>query len=241
MLVWDNKKIELGEITQLLDIQSALAFRLGCIVKQHKAKWYHGDYYPAILLALQKFHTIQEAESLQHEINIILYNKNNKNWKSNSSYNPVNFLDSSETTLQFIKANKQSIIIWLESDDFRQYIETNHPYPPLLNPKNIDYDSITPEIAWDLNLPLPNYYEFIVATRGGQGHYAFSKFLQKCINVLQARAYPTTKDAYITWFTQLLLHKKKKICSILLTFGNLLNMTKINLHGYVGKIKKLLL
>ena len=204
---WENKIIEIGEVAQLLGIQNALAFKLGCVAEKHKAKWYQGDYYFAILLVLQELCKTQEAESLQHEINNILYNKN---WNLNNNHNPINFLDSDEITIQFIKTNKQSIKTWLESSDFEQYIEANHPYPPLLNPKDINYDDMKPEIAWDLNLPLPDYYKFIVATRGVQGHYAFFKFLQRCINVLEARAFPTTKDAYITWFTQLLLHQNEK-------------------------------
>ena len=49
---------------------------------------------------------------------------------------------------------------WVESSEFKEkYINTNHPYPPLLNPDSIDYESISAELAWDINLPLPPKYK----------------------------------------------------------------------------------
>ena len=43
---------------------------------------------------------------------------------------------------------------WTKSSEFKDKY-ANHPYPPLLNPQNIDYESIPADLAWELNLPLP--------------------------------------------------------------------------------------
>ncbi|WP_304421958.1 DUF2972 domain-containing protein [Helicobacter rodentium] len=53
--------------------------------------------------------------------------------------------------------------------------ESIQPYP------NLSYESIPPELAWDLNLPLPPYYQFICIGRGVSGHAAFCwRFFPLC-------------------------------------------------------------
>lgn len=43
--------------------------------------------------------------------------------------------------------------IWLNSKEFKEkYLDTNHPYPPLLNPNDIDYEIIPAELVNPLNL-----------------------------------------------------------------------------------------
>ncbi|MCR6595019.1 sugar transferase, partial [Campylobacter insulaenigrae] len=65
--------------------------------------------------------------------------------------------------------NFELIKEWLLSDDFYQrYKKENHPYPSLLDPKKlndeneqINYHNIPAELAWEMNLPLPDNYEFV--------------------------------------------------------------------------------
>ncbi|HED6757495.1 TPA: DUF2972 domain-containing protein [Campylobacter coli] len=76
--------------------------------------------------------------------------------------------------------NFDTIEEWLLSDDFNErYKKENHPYPPLLNPKKlnnknekINYHNIPAEVAWEINLPLPDRYKFIILTFGLTGHSA---------------------------------------------------------------------
>ncbi|WP_300691909.1 MULTISPECIES: DUF2972 domain-containing protein [Helicobacter] len=130
--------------------------------------------------------------------------------------------------LQFIISHYDIILQWLNSKEFKeQYITTNHPYPPLLNPKrlnakrdkeknnnnketeriknegelkecsanlqskeaeskdiqpypNLSYESISPELAWDLNLPLPPYYQFVYWGSHGSGSSGLTTFLEYC-------------------------------------------------------------
>lgn len=76
---------------------------------------------------------------------------------------------------------KQQNKIWFGSREFKEkYINANHPYPPLLNPNNIDYELIPADLAWELNLPLPPKYNLIIISGSNMGHNALLDFFQKC-------------------------------------------------------------
>ncbi|WP_300905227.1 DUF2972 domain-containing protein [Helicobacter rodentium] len=56
--------------------------------------------------------------------------------------------------------------------------ESIQPYP------NLSYESIPPELAWDLNLPLPPYYGFVWIGGHGVGMAAMTRFFHVCnVNV----------------------------------------------------------
>ena len=75
--------------------------------------------------------------------------------------------------------HKDMVLAWLESQEFKEkYI--NHPYPPLLNPATINYDGIPAEFAWELNLPLPPYFDFLLVRSHGAGGSGFHRFLEHC-------------------------------------------------------------
>lgn len=78
-----------------------------------------------------------------------------------------------------IRTLAPQIKAWVESDEFKEKY-ANHPYPPLLNPQNIDYESIPADLAWDLNLPLPDNYSFIFLTTHGVGRAATGSYLSTC-------------------------------------------------------------
>ncbi|MCX2716127.1 DUF2972 domain-containing protein [Helicobacter sp. MIT 21-1697] len=115
-------------------------------------------------------------------------------------------------TLVFISQYYEEINSWIESIEFKeQYLETNHPYPPMLNPKrlsarnsknkeqeslesksiveiqpypNLSYNNLSAQIAWDLNLPLPPYYQFVYWGSHGSGSSGLTTFLEYCgVNV----------------------------------------------------------
>ncbi|MGX3043854.1 DUF2972 domain-containing protein [Helicobacter sp. T3_23-1056] len=72
---------------------------------------------------------------------------------------------------------------WLKTSEFKaKYIDTNHPYPPLLNPDSIDYDSIPAEFAWEMNLPLPPHYELLTIANVCCASLATYEFLKQCNN-----------------------------------------------------------
>ncbi|EFN2870321.1 DUF2972 domain-containing protein, partial [Campylobacter jejuni] len=77
---------------------------------------------------------------------------------------------------------------WLLSDDFKErYKKENHPYPSLLDPKKlndknekINYHNIPAELAWEMNLPLPDNYEFVWLSSALSGHAAMTMYLELC-------------------------------------------------------------
>lgn len=77
---------------------------------------------------------------------------------------------------------------WVESKEFKEtYIDTKHPYPPLLNHETLNdensplnYKHISAELAWELNLPLPPNYNFMYIHNGSSASEATHRFLEKC-------------------------------------------------------------
>ncbi|TLD88682.1 DUF2972 domain-containing protein [Helicobacter sp. MIT 05-5294] len=93
----------------------------------------------------------------------------------------------------FILEHYQEVLKWLQSKEFKEsYLDTNHPYPPLLNPNRLNkesqnpypalsYQNIPPEVAWEINLPLPKDRVLFVYWGGhGTGNTAFKCFMRRC-------------------------------------------------------------
>ena len=81
--------------------------------------------------------------------------------------------------LELILQHKEVILRWLNSKEFKDQC-ANHPYPPLLNPKEIIYQQTDPQVAWDFNIPLPPSYEITFCITAGAGGSAFVKVLSLC-------------------------------------------------------------
>lgn len=73
----------------------------------------------------------------------------------------------------------ENIIFWLSSLEFKEKYQ-NHHYPPLLNPKKINYEKINAKLAWDLNLPLLKTKFFIYGSHGC-GATGFGTFLKNAV------------------------------------------------------------
>ena len=88
---------------------------------------------------------------------------------------------------------------WVESSEFKEkYINTNHPYPPLLNPDSIDYESISAELAWELNLPLPPKYKMFYLFAHGAGVYKFRTTMLECCKMQTCyQQFPSVKNRYV--------------------------------------------
>ncbi|HDX3445862.1 TPA: DUF2972 domain-containing protein [Campylobacter jejuni] len=106
--------------------------------------------------------------------------------KTHQDYQPI--LDNIFHNFNYFIKNFDLIEEWLLSDDFKEkYKKENHPYPSLLDPKKlndekekINYKNIPAELAWEINLPLPDNYEFVFLSAGVSGHAAMVKFLEDC-------------------------------------------------------------
>ncbi|EAJ4635324.1 capsular polysaccharide biosynthesis protein (DUF2972 domain) [Campylobacter upsaliensis RM3940] len=96
--------------------------------------------------------------------------------------------------MAFVLEHFDEVSLWLNSREFKEkYEDINHPYPPLLNPDKLNdenyilnYEKISANLAWEMNLPLPRRYEFaytLMHGAGGSSFYWFMKSLKvECAN-----------------------------------------------------------
>lgn len=97
-------------------------------------------------------------------------------------------LDNIFHNFNYFIQNFDLIEEWLLSDDFKErYKKENHPYPSLLDPKKlndnneeINYHNIPAELAWEMNLPLPDRYEFMWFFNPCSGSNAMYRFFKYC-------------------------------------------------------------
>ena len=109
---------------------------------------------------------------------------------------------------------KKQIVEWINSDEFREsYINKHHPYPPLLNPKTLDYKQIPAQLAWQLNIPLQEDYRFIFLSLHGCGGHAMQTFFRQCDIAINTR-FNTDKDDYMILYDYLNSNDKHNYIAI---------------------------
>ncbi|TBR78919.1 DUF2972 domain-containing protein [Campylobacter novaezeelandiae] len=105
--------------------------------------------------------------------------------------------------LGFVIKHFETIKEWLSSNEFKtRYKDENHPYPSLLDPnklkdinEELNYHSIDANLAWELNLPLPDNYEFVFLTNGSCGHMSMFLYFKLC-NIYRNWMANSEKDLY---------------------------------------------
>ncbi len=103
---------------------------------------------------------------------------------------------------------KDSVIAWLNSNEFKAKYQ-NHPYAPMIDPSTVNYDNTQAELAWELNLPLPPYFDFAYISSHGQGSSGFWGFLKMLGSPnIGADAINDARSAYIISYNNLITHKK---------------------------------
>ncbi|WP_297570472.1 DUF2972 domain-containing protein [uncultured Helicobacter sp.] len=116
--------------------------------------------------------------------------------------------------LSYFAKEYDNVKSWLESKEFKEtYILPPPPlytYPPLLNPKEIDYTDIPPEFAWKLNIPLPPYYQFLYFGSHATGNTGLENLIQRCGGLSYYQGDVDVEDrakaAYITLFALIMEH-----------------------------------
>ncbi|WP_414843435.1 hypothetical protein [Helicobacter hepaticus] len=120
-----------------------------------------------------------------------------------------NILIECKASLDLIAKEYDNIKLWLTSQSFLEKY-ANHPYPPLLNPKKLDYTKIPAEVAWDLNLPLPPYYQFVFFGSHATGNRGLESFLRRCGGLNYCVQPPLlngeswAKESYFCYFKQIM-------------------------------------
>ena len=90
--------------------------------------------------------------------------------------------------MAFVLEHFDEVSLWLNSKEFKEkYEDINHPYPPLLNPDKLNdenyilnYEKIPANLAWEMNLPLPRRYEFVLMFNSCSGSEAMHHFFRLC-------------------------------------------------------------
>ncbi|HEH5121212.1 TPA: DUF2972 domain-containing protein [Campylobacter coli] len=177
-----------------------LSYMLGEVLIHAHKTWHKGGYfklYKNIQIIKRQYNLLKELSL--NNIDISLENKelliNNFEaikdiLQTHKDYKPI--LENIFHNFKFFLVNLTLIKEWLLSDDFYQrYKKENHPYPSLLDPKKlnndseeINYKNIPAELAWEMNLPLPDKYKFVYLAFGLSGHGALKLFLQKSLPVI---------------------------------------------------------
>lgn len=137
---------------EALRLQNKTTFKLGKALLESYKTWYQGSHLKFYFKYL-KFKKIRE-----HIQNKIEFNH----------FQSFDFLDK----------HFDEVKTWIKSPKFKEKYQ-NHPYPPLLDPDTLDYDSVEAELAWDFNLPLPRNYKFIYFTNGSSAFSATCTFFRK--------------------------------------------------------------
>ncbi|MBT0860156.1 capsular biosynthesis protein, partial [Campylobacter coli] len=153
-----------------------LSYMLGEVLIHAHKTWYRGGYFKLhknIQTVKMQYNLLKELSL--NNVDISLENKelliNNFEaikdvLQTHKDYKPI--LENIFHNFKFFLTNSTLIKEWLLSDDFYQkYKKENHPYPSLLDPKKlnndteeINYKNIPAELAWEMNLPLPDKYDF---------------------------------------------------------------------------------
>ncbi len=173
------------------------SYMLGnALIKAHK-NWYKGGYFYLYRDIMQVKRDYDIVKNLHMDI-VGLKNKEKffKNYEiikgilnAHKDYKPI--LDNIFHNFDFFIENFIAIKEWLYSDEFYQkYKKENHPYPSLLDPKKLNndneklnYNNISPELAWGLNLPLPNKYKLVWLVNSSSGLVATTHIFFPCCNV----------------------------------------------------------
>lgn len=92
-----------------------------------------------------------------------------------------------DENIAIINNLKDYITQWLQSDKFNHVILPHEnitykdlPYPPLIDPDIINYDTSDIKVCWTLNIPLPPFYDFMMFGTHGVGFAAIPKLLKLC-------------------------------------------------------------
>ncbi|MCW1327636.1 DUF2972 domain-containing protein, partial [Campylobacter jejuni] len=128
------------------------------------------------------------------------------------------------------------------SDDFYQrYKKENHPYPSLLDPKKlndeneeINYNNIPAELAWEMNLPLPDRYKFVWLFMPCSGSAAMQLFF-KYLNIA-SHAFPWEKA--IKMYKDMYTYIIKDKYSIVVLSHSLNQGKNINYHKLFYMVQK---
>ncbi|HAN0662995.1 TPA: DUF2972 domain-containing protein, partial [Campylobacter jejuni] len=154
--------------------------------------WYKGGYfylYRDIIQAKRDYDIVKnlhiDVKKLKNKEKFLKnYNLIKEILNLHKNYKPI--LNNIFHNFDFFIRHFNVIKPWLLSDDFYyKYKKENHPYPSLLDPKKlndenekINYKNIPAELAWEMNLPLPDNYKLVWLIHPATASIAIEFFLR---------------------------------------------------------------
>ena len=128
-------------------------------------------------------------------------------------------VERNDENIAIIERFKEQISAWLKSDKFQQIAEGGGsstyaalPYPPLLDPASINYETSDIKLCWCLNLPLPPFYDFMIfGSHAVSLHSGVPAFLKLCnCGTAGRQGEKESFRIYEQFFTQLKAQKAAK-------------------------------
>ncbi|EDP6890635.1 DUF2972 domain-containing protein, partial [Campylobacter upsaliensis] len=220
------------DFNEALWVKTHLSYRLGKILL-NKASYF--NLYGKIKQAKKEFKALKESKVYRLKDELKFKNEEDFDLFIKNYALIENLLTHYETlnevivlNMAFVLEHFDEVSLWLNSKEFKEkYEDINHPYPPLLNPDKLNdenyilnYEKISANLAWEMNLPLPRRYEFLNWGSHCVGNFAIQRFLYLC-NFIGIQPQRTSKATYFFQY-QCLLHysKKEQIYLILLDCFN---------------------
>ena len=226
------------DFNEALWVKTWLTYRLGRVLLEcdrDKLKGGYFKFFSKIKQAKKEFKALKESKvyrlkdkfKFKNEKDFDLFIKNYALIENLlTHYEALNEVIVSN--MAFVLEHFDEVSLWLNSKEFKEkYEDINHPYPPLLNPDKLNdenyilnYEKISANLAWEMNLPLPRRYEFLNWGSHCVGNFAIQRFLYLC-NFIGIQPQRTSKATYFFQY-QCLLHysKKEQIYLILLDCFN---------------------
>ncbi|MBF7069106.1 DUF2972 domain-containing protein, partial [Campylobacter volucris] len=193
----------LNDYNDSIRIKFHLSYMLGETLIQADKNKFKGGYLTLFKDIKQTHKDYNKTKTLLSDFNIISpvmynaiadnkkifiknFNKIENILKTHKDYQAI--IDNIFHNFDYVLKHLDLIREWLLSDDFHQrYKKENHPYPSLLDPKKlndeneeINYNNIPAELAWEMNLPLPENYEFVLISGHCNGASSILLFMNKC-------------------------------------------------------------
>ncbi|EEU7814668.1 DUF2972 domain-containing protein, partial [Campylobacter upsaliensis] len=213
------------DFNEALWVKTHLSYRLGKILL-NKASYF--NLYGKIKQAKKEFKALKESKVYRLKDKLKFKNEEDFDLFIKNYALIENLLTHYETlnevivlNMAFVLEHFDEVSLWLNSKEFKEkYEDINHPYPPLLNPDKLNdenyilnYEKISANLAWEMNLPLPRRYEFIHLSTFGSAYAAMQSMYSWCgVNALCLWNPNDAKDTYLHHYARLMCSKEKPCC-----------------------------
>ncbi|WP_270982759.1 hypothetical protein, partial [Campylobacter helveticus] len=189
------------DFNEALWVKTWLTYRLGRVLLEcdrDKLKGGYFKFFSKIKQAKKEFKALKESRVYRLKDKLKFKNEEDFDLFIKNYALIENLLTHYEALNEVIVLNKAFVLehfdevsLWLNSKEFKdKYERENHPYPPLLDPDKLNdenyilnYEKISAEKAWEMNLPLPRVYKVVFFIFGASAHGTIWDFFTKSFDL----------------------------------------------------------